>query len=60
MVESTKTFSRKYEEKLPWGLSMVDLPSLREAIPFWFAISSPLLGAILGFVGAWLMASLTS
>jgi hypothetical protein len=36
------------------------LPSLREAIPFWSAIFSPLLGAILGFVGAWLMAAMTS
>ena len=55
MVESTNIFSRNHEERPPWGLPIVDLPSLREAIPFWFAISSPLLGAILGFVGALLM-----
>jgi hypothetical protein len=27
--------------------------SLREVIPFWLAVSSPLLGAILGLLGAW-------
>ena len=27
--------------------------SLREVIPFWFAVSSPLLGALLGLLGAW-------
>jgi hypothetical protein len=26
---------------------------LREAIPFWFAVSSPLLGVLLGLMGAW-------
>src|SRR5215467_1441110 len=30
--------------------------SLREVIPFWFAVSSPLLGALLGLLGAWLVA----
>ncbi|HEY6155714.1 MAG TPA: hypothetical protein VIW07_18420 [Candidatus Udaeobacter sp.] len=30
--------------------------SLREVIPFWFAVSSPLLGAILGLLGAWFVA----
>ena len=27
--------------------------SLREVIPFWFAMSSPLLGMLLGLLGAW-------
>lgn len=27
--------------------------SLKELIPFWFAVSSPLLGIILGLLGAW-------
>jgi hypothetical protein len=27
--------------------------SLREAFPFWFAISSPLIGIIVGFLAAW-------
>jgi len=27
--------------------------SIREVIPFWFAVSSPLLGALLGLLGAW-------
>lgn len=33
---------------------------LREVIPFWFAISSPLIGLILAFLGAWLVAWTTS
>ena len=28
---------------------------LKEVIPFWFAVSSPLLGALLGLLGAWLV-----
>ena len=27
--------------------------SLREVIPFWFAVSSPLLGVVFGLLGAW-------
>jgi hypothetical protein len=30
--------------------------SLKEVIPFWFAVSSPLLGALLGLLGAWFVA----
>jgi len=26
---------------------------LKEVIPFWFAVSSPLLGMLLGLLGAW-------
>jgi len=26
---------------------------LREMIPFWFAVSSPLIGVIMGLLGAW-------
>jgi hypothetical protein len=33
---------------------------LREAIPLWFAMLSPLIGLIIGFLGAWLFSSLTS
>jgi hypothetical protein len=29
---------------------------LKEVIPFWFAVSSPLLGALLGLLGAWFVA----
>jgi hypothetical protein len=29
---------------------------LREVVPFWFAVSSPLLGALLGLLGAWFVA----
>jgi hypothetical protein len=42
------------------GMRERDLFSLPEAIPFWFAISSPLTGLILGFLGAWLVTWLTS
>ena len=27
--------------------------SLKELIPFWFAVSSPLVGVLLGLLGAW-------
>jgi len=34
--------------------------ALRELIPLWFAISSPLIGVIIGFLGAWFVTWLTS
>jgi hypothetical protein len=37
-----------------------DVLPLREAIPFWFAVASSLIGLIIGFLGAWLVAWLTS
>ncbi|HZS16602.1 MAG TPA: hypothetical protein VFA51_01590 [Candidatus Udaeobacter sp.] len=37
-----------------------DALPLREAIPLWFALSSPLIGLILGFLGAWFVSWLTS
>ena len=33
---------------------------LSEAIPLWFALSSPLIGLALGFLGAWFVTWLTS
>jgi hypothetical protein len=33
---------------------------LKEVIPFWFAVSSPLLGMLLGLLGAWLVAWLAT
>ena len=27
--------------------------SLKEAIPFWFAVSSPVIGVLMGLLGAW-------
>jgi hypothetical protein len=33
---------------------------LKEVIPFWFAVSSPLLGMLLGLLGAWFVALLSS
>ena len=33
---------------------------LREVISFWFALSSPLLGVLLGLMGAWFVTWLTA
>jgi hypothetical protein len=37
-----------------------DALPLREAIPLWFALSSPLIGLVIGFLGAWFVTWLTS
>jgi hypothetical protein len=29
---------------------------LKEMIPFWFAVSSPLIGVLMGLLGAWFIA----
>jgi len=42
------------------NLKISGASSLREAISFWFAISSPLIGVIIGLLGAWFVALLTS
>jgi hypothetical protein len=33
---------------------------LSEVIPFWFAISSPLIGVIMGLLGAWVVTWLSA
>ena len=33
---------------------------LKELIPFWFAVSSPLLGILLGLLGAWFVTLLNA
>ena len=33
---------------------------LKEVIPFWFTVSSPLLGMLLGLLGAWFVAWLSA
>jgi len=43
-----------------WHLRRRDSLPLRELIPLWFAISSPLIGLIIGFLGAWFVTWLTS
>jgi hypothetical protein len=43
-----------------WHMRKRDSLPLREAIPLWFAISSPLIGLIIGFLGAWFVTWLTS
>jgi hypothetical protein len=37
-----------------------DVLPLREAIPLLFAVSSPLIGILIGFLGAWFVSWLTS
>jgi hypothetical protein len=37
-----------------------DAIALRKVIPFWFAVSSPLLGMLLGVLGAWVLTWLTT
>jgi len=37
-----------------------EIISLREMIPFWFAVSSPLLGVLLGLMGAWFVTWLSA
>jgi hypothetical protein len=46
--------------RTPWHIRQRDSLPLREAIPLWFAISSPLIGLIIGFLGAWFVTWLTS
>src|SRR6266403_6260250 len=46
--------------RTPWHIRRRDSLPLREAIPLWFAISSPLIGLIIGFLGAWFVTWLTS
>jgi len=43
----------------PWRLRRRPPLPLRETIPLWFAISSPLIGLIIGFLGAWFVTWLT-
>jgi hypothetical protein len=45
---------------LRFDLPRRDSLRLSEVIPFWFAISSPLIGVLLGFLGAWLVTLLTA
>jgi hypothetical protein len=33
---------------------------LREVIPFWFALSSPLIGVLMGLLGAWFVTWLSA
>jgi hypothetical protein len=33
---------------------------LKEVIPFWFAVSSPLLGVLFGLLGAWFVTWLSA
>jgi hypothetical protein len=43
-----------------WRLRRRDSLPLREAIALWFAISSPSIGLVFGFLGAWFVTWLTA
>jgi len=43
-----------------WRMRRRDSLPLSEAIPLWFALSSPLTGLVLGLLGAWFVTWLTS
>jgi hypothetical protein len=60
MVKFLDTVTGDPKPSGPSSMRINDSFSLREAIPFWFAISSPLTGIILGFLAAWVVALLTS
>jgi hypothetical protein len=47
-------------ERVRWHFRRGHSLPLREAIPLWFAISSPLTGLLLGLLGAWFFTWLTS
>lgn len=51
---------RKLRLELAPSQSRTVAKRLSEVIPFWFAISSPLIGVLLGFLGAWLVTLLTA
>jgi hypothetical protein len=44
-------------ETAPGGREVI---SLREVIPLWFAVSSPLIGVIMGLLGAWFVTWLSA
>jgi hypothetical protein len=52
--------STNINSKKHWHLRRRDSLPLREAIPLWFAVSSPLIGVVIGFLGAWFVTWLTS
>jgi hypothetical protein len=51
------TNTEKHER---WHFRRAHSLPLREAIPLWFAISSPLIGLVIGFLGAWFVTWLTT
>jgi hypothetical protein len=47
-------------KRAPWHPPRRHSLFSREAIPLWFVIFSPLIGLIIGFLGAWFVTWLTS
>jgi hypothetical protein len=43
-----------------WRIKRREWLSWRETLPLWFAISSPLIGIVIGFLGAWFVSWLTN
>jgi len=53
MLERMKTILQTADGKR-------EMISLREVIPFWFAVSSPLIGVLMGLLGAWFVTWLSA
>jgi hypothetical protein len=60
LPQEASAHSRATISSAHWRLRRRDSLPLREAIPLWFAISSPLIGLVIGFLGAWFVTWLTS
>ena len=59
-AKPTKIVITTTQRHMRWRLRRRDSLSLREAIPLWFAISSPLIGVMIGLLGAWFVTWLTT
>jgi hypothetical protein len=60
LPEEASSYSTISISSAHWRVRRRDSLPLREAIPLWFAVSSPLIGLIIGFLGAWFVTWLTS
>ena len=59
-LQQHQIMSVNTNERVRWHFRRGHSLPLREAIPLWFAISSPLIGVVIGFLGAWFVTWLTT
>jgi hypothetical protein len=59
-LQQHQIMSVNTNERVRWHFRRGQSLPLREAIPLWFAISSPLIGVVIGFLGAWFVTWLTT
>jgi hypothetical protein len=59
-TELAKRFDAGDPQPLPTTTPKRNSVSLSETAPFWFAVASPLIGLLIGFLGAWFVTWLTS